>query len=310
MDKLDIRILRELAQEQLIFPTPPGPDLSQRAMAKRLGVSHKTVNDRLQKMRSSGFLMGSKVILHPGLLGLQMGTYGMEISPTFDKTEVIARLRLVEGMATVQNHHGNYIGLVFLYEDEGSLAKKLELIRRLGGASEGAFGRLPFPPCELNLKEVDWEIVLRLIDGSSATPVRMARELGVSLRTVRRRLSRMIEGRALFTQPNLDFGALPHAVPADAVVQYSSPKERQEAERQVLKLLDDHLFWAGVLEGAAVYSMILPNPFLATKLVEKVRKIQGVEAARIELVDEHIDQMEVFADYVSRHLMRTRGTGR
>ena len=118
----------------------------------------------------------------------------------------------------------------------------------------------------------------------------------------------MVEGGALFTQPNANFGALTDGVPADAVVQYTSQQERREAEKLVLKLLDEHLYFAGTQEAAPIYSMILPSPYLATRLAEKLRRIQGVKAARIELVDEHFDQMEVFADYVGRHLDRIKAS--
>ena len=55
-----------------------------------------------------------------------------------------------------------------------------------------------------------------------------------------------------------------------------------------------------------VFSCIMPNPSVATKLAGRIRQIQGVKMARVDLVDEHLDQMEVFADHVERHLQRVR----
>ncbi|MDG7008413.1 MAG: winged helix-turn-helix transcriptional regulator [Nitrososphaerota archaeon] len=306
MDTLDIRILRELAQPQQIFPSRPGVDLSYRLMAKKLGVSSGTVRERLRKMKSSGFVMESKVLPHPGLLGLQMGVYAMETSPSLEKSEVTAKLRLVDGVVVVQNHHGAYVGLVFVYEDKKGLERKLELLRRIGGAASGICGSMTFPPCNVRLKPVDWEVISRLVRGVPGAPAQVAGEVGISVRTLRRRLVKMVRAGVVFTQPNVNFGALQNAVPADATVTYTRQELRADAWKGIMRMLDDYLFYSGVWGEMDVYSMILPNPYFATRLAGMIRQVAGVKTARVDLVDEHLDQMEVFAGYVDRHLERVR----
>jgi DNA-binding Lrp family transcriptional regulator len=305
-DKLDIRILKQLASGGPFFPMRPGLGLSHRFMARRLGVSPETVRNRLGRMRSSGFILQSKVIPHPGLLGLQMGAFGVEISPALEKNELIGKLRLIEGVLIVQNHHGNFLGIVLVYEDEASLGKRLELIRRIGGVKEEMFSRILFPPCKLVLKLSEWEMVSRLVKGVPREPSKIADELGISVRTLRRKVVVMGQEGAIYTQPNVNFGALADAVPADLMVVYKSQGEKARAEQEVLRLVDDYIFYPGIWETMDVHSLVLPNPLVATRLAEKVRRVPGVRASRIELVDEHLDQMEAFTGYVDRRIKEIR----
>ena len=309
MDQLDIHILRELLQPQPVFPIRPGLDPSYRTMAKVLGVSEGTVRDRVSKMRSSGLVSGSKVFLHPGLLGLQTEMYSAEISPSLEKEEVVAKLRLVEGVVIVENHHGSFMGVNFLFEDEGSLHRKLQLVRSIAGAKEEIFTRVPFPSCKMPLKLTDWEIIHRLVKGTPASPEQIAGEVGISLRTLKRRVDRLVRGGALYTFPTVDIQRMDGGVQVDALVTYDGSGRKLESEQGIMKLLDEYLFYAGLFDTAGLYSMVLPSPSSATKLAARIRQVPGVRTARLELVDEHIDQMEAIGDYVQRHLKTLRALG-
>lgn len=302
LDRLDIHILRGLTQGQTVLPSRPGVSLSFRALARKLSVSEGTVRKRVESMSSSGLLKGATVILNPSLLRLTLGTYGFVVSLELVKKEVIEQLKLIEGMMIIQNHHSNFIGLLFFYEDEKELEKKLTLSRRVSGADAGFFSVMPFPSCNISLNEADWEVVSNLIKGRFRSYKQLAADLNISARSVNRKLSRLMASNAIFTVPLVDYTAMKDSVPTDLIVFYTSPEARLEAEARVLELIDDYMFYAGFWKEEGLYSLVLPNALSATELHEKVVRIPGVSMALEEFVDERIYQLETFTNFIVRRI--------
>ncbi len=302
MDKLDIRIIRRLAQAQTVLPLRPGVGLSFRALARNLGVSEGTIRKRVHSMSASGLIKGTAVIPNPLLLGVAQGTYGFDVSSSVPKREVIERLKLVEGVFVIQNHLGSFVGVVFVYENDIELQTKLSLFRSLAQAEDGLFSRILFPPCETRLASVDWKIISRLVKGPFQTYKKLASELQLSVRTLSRELSRMVRIGAIFTFVIIDYKLIKGGITVDLLVLYTTPEDRYEAEKSVLLLVDEFLLYAGIWRDYGMYVMVLPNALAATKLSESVRQIKGVKAVRPELAEERIDQMEIFSNYVAKRI--------
>ncbi|MBI3859507.1 MAG: Lrp/AsnC family transcriptional regulator [Thaumarchaeota archaeon] len=291
LDRLDIRILKELAQGEPFYPSRPGAKFSYRAVGKRLGISEGTVRNRLGAMSASGFLKGYKVFPNPNLLGLTMAGYGIDASSSASKREVVDRLKRIEDVVVVADYLSNYVGIVFVYATERSRQEKLALLNAAAGAESGDFTRILFPPCSVVLSQSDRRIIATLANDESRTYRDFAKEAGVSVRSFKRRLSRLLDAGAVFSQLSLRFGAL-EAVPANLMVSFQTPQRRGEAMHRIQEVVSDHTFYEGAWEEGGFYSLILPNPSIVRSLVEKVGKIPGVSKARIELLHERFDRLE------------------
>ena len=304
MDDLDARILRELNQEHSVLPARPGFRASYRKLARALEVSPGTIRNRVNRMFAAGVLTGSSVYANPNLLGLEAGAYAVEVAPGHRKREVVDRLRALEGVYFLQNFRGNLLGLTFVYPDEASRERTIEEVHRITGAVGGMFSRVPYPPCSVPLSPAEWKLVARLVRGSFATYATLARELGISVRTVKRRVSKLVRSNAVLSVATIDYRALSGCVPADLIVAYSSPAARHEAERRILSLIEDRLIFAGAWSDIGLYSLLLPRVSRATEIAEEVPRIPGVGMSRVEIVEEHIDQVRALHSYVDR---RTAG---
>jgi len=281
-----------------------------RELARKFGVSEGTIRNRFDHMRSTGLLTGSIVHPNPCLLGVMMGAYGLEVSQALPKADVVNKLKLVGGVLVIQNHHGNFVGIVFLYEDDRLLKKKLALFRSIAGAEGGIFSRMRFPPCNVSLTSADWELVAQLAKGEFRSYKELAKEMKIPFRSLNRELSRVVGGGAVFTIPRLDYSAMKGAVPADVMVLFKTAEAREAAETKILELIDDFMFYAGIWTDQGLYSLILPNALIASELTRKVAQIGGVEMVRTELVDDHIDQPEIFEYYIARQMTLLRGSQR
>jgi DNA-binding Lrp family transcriptional regulator len=308
LDRLDISIIRELTQAQSILPARPGVKPSYREVARKIHASPGTVRNRIYSMYSDGVVKGSTVYVNPNLLGLSVGAFAADVSASESKQAVVERLKLVEGVLFIQDFHGTLVGIAFVCEDLRAIQKRLSLFKSIIGGDNGLFSRVPYPPCPTDLTKREWGLVARLSRGSFDTFASLARELGVTTVTLRRGIAKLVASRAILSVPTMDYQSIRGSVPADAIVRYTTPQARREAEGKVLQLVSDSLIYAGIWDEFGMYSMVLPNLASVKVLGSAIRKFSGVESARVELVDEHIDIASGLGEYVERRLGGSRKT--
>jgi DNA-binding Lrp family transcriptional regulator len=233
-------------------------------------------------------------------LGIEAGAYAVEISSRHRKGEALERLRTLEGVYFLQIFRGNLVGVAFAYEGDRSRAEKIAAIHRITGAETGIFSRVMYPPCNITPSRAEWKLVSRLVRGPFRDYTTLARDLGVSVRTVKRRISKLVHAHAVLSVPTMDYRALSGCVPVDLLVAFASPETRPEAEREIFRLLGNQVVYAGVWADLGMYSLLLPRLSGATQLAEQVPAIPGVRLARAEIVEEHIDLVEALQKYVDR----------
>ncbi|HEV2317472.1 MAG TPA: hypothetical protein VGV89_07865 [Thermoplasmata archaeon] len=306
MDRLDIRILRELFQGQTIWPARPGLLASYRQVARSLGASPGTVRNRIQRWIRSGFLQGHAVYVNPKLLGLLSGSYAIEVSPALRKRDVIEALGELDGVVFFENFRGNLLGLGVTYRDEASLAVLLDRVDQIARSERGVFSRVQHPPLAIVLTRPEWALISRLMSGDFQTYPQLARELRISVRTLKRRAARLARSGAVLSYPRIDYRALEGGVTAELLLSFASPDTRPSAERTVRERLDDWSIFAGVWEEFDIFRLILPNVTIASELAEEVGRIEGVRFARLEFVDGLIDRFEKLRSHLDVVLAQPR----
>jgi DNA-binding Lrp family transcriptional regulator len=302
LDRLDIRIVRELSQSHTVWPARPGLIATYRHISRTLGVSPGTVRNRVGQMIRSGFLHGITVYANPNLLGLLGGSYAVEVSSSLGKAAVIDHLAEVEGVVFFENFRGNLLGIGLVYENDNALEQKLAHIDRIARSNRGMFTRVSHPPCTATLTGPEWKLVSRLMAGSFQTYEHLARELEISVRTLKRRLARLDRSQAVLTFPKMDFRAIAGGVAADLLVSFGDPASKAEAHTRVAGLVDDWVIFAGVWEQFETYRMILPNVSKATELADEVGHLPGVGNVRMEFVNGLVDRLASLGPYVDRHI--------
>ena len=136
---------------------------------------------------------------------------------------------------------GASLSIVIIYETEEALRKQIELISRISNTENLVRANIPFPQCTTALSRTDWEVV-RTLRGDPRKPYNViSRELGVSSRTVKRRLARMIRERALFMIPSIDTKALEGAVAADLMIFYTQTAAKDELDRKLVSEVHGYL---------------------------------------------------------------------
>ena len=302
LDNLDKLILREVCQgsvERLVWPDFR---LSSRAIGRKLGAPSGTVRDRLSKWSKSGFLKSPALWLNPNIFGLHLGMLALDASPTIPKAELVKKLMMVEDVTVIVTHAGNFVGVAFYYANDRSLERKIGLISALCGAKDSKFTETPYPQCSLKLTRTDWRVIASLGKDVTRPYATIARELNLSARTVKRRVSNLVGGGAITAVASTNIAALTNEIFADLVVEYGDSNVRGDVDRNLLLILDPYLYFAGPGVNYSLFVLNLPNIKSSTDIAERVGRLRGVKSARMEIMEERIELYGALLSHVEEKL--------
>ncbi len=286
MDKLDIKILRELVQGQA-YPYQTDFRRSFREIGKKFQVDEDTVKNRVDRLRKLGLWEGSWLLVNPNLLGLSGVTFAFDVPPE-SKDDLIPKLRLIEDVRLIKNYYGSLIGMHLCCESEQSIKKRVELVSRVSNTEKMLTASVPYPKCEISLSKTDWEIVRNIERNPRKSYSEISKELSVSSKTVKRRLERMVEGKALFVGWSANLEAFEGAILADLRVIHDSQELRGEVDRKIISRLEDYLYYSGPWEGFSIFPLILPSVSKMQEIVKWAKEQRGVGNARIDILLERI----------------------
>jgi DNA-binding Lrp family transcriptional regulator len=307
LDELDKAILGVLGQGSVQTFIWPDFRLSARAVGKMLRVPSGTVRDRIAKWTKSGFLKGPVLWLNPAIFDLRAGMLTFDASPTIPKRELIERLSLLDQVLVVNTHIGNWIGLGFVYANDESRKKKVELISKLCGARNPKFARIVVgPPYRGKLSNTDWRIIERLQLNVVEPYIEMADALRVSPRTIRRRIKKMVGEGAIAAVPSTDVRGLKNEIFSYLMVEYEDPERRAEVDKNLSAALVKHLVLSGLGDNYSVFLLSLLNIPSAKDILERVKKVDGVKAARIEILEERLEFYDLYRENLDERMRNIR----
>ncbi|TLX97677.1 MAG: AsnC family transcriptional regulator [Thaumarchaeota archaeon] len=302
MDSLDVRVCREL------FHSRTGPldsdfRRSYRSIARKLRIDEVTIRNRIKRFQQSGFLKGWRLIVNPNLLGVKLTQLWFDVRPPSAKDDLVRKLRLIHGALAISDYHGSWMTLIIMYESEGSAKKEFELIARISNAENLVCASIPFPGCTIDLTPTDWRIIKAIQGNPRQSYSVVSREVGISQKTVRRRLQRMIEERALFAVPSWNPQALDGAIMADLIVFYANPESKADLDNRIVSHFDKFLIWTRLSSiDHGFFNLIIGNISKAKEILTWVKEQPGVGSAFVELVQDRIEVYESFNEPVEKKL--------
>jgi DNA-binding Lrp family transcriptional regulator len=309
LDRLDVKIIREFLQGEpslSIWPARATIKPALRLLAKKLGVAESTIRDRYGEL--SSFLSDWTLMVNPGLAHARVSVLEFEVPVDIPKEEVLDELKLFDGMLLVLNYTGRYIACVFYHQGGKSVEKKIELIKRVSGCRETLYTDVPYPNCEIGLSKTDLRIIASRQADMRKSNLQVAKEIGVSGRTVKRRLAKLVEAGAVFPLACLNLGALRDVAYADLVVIYWNQDSRAKAEAEILSMVDDYLIFNGHFASLTEFNLMLPSVPMAKTVLDRVNHVGGVKTARIDFVEERLESYDILAEQVKREMARMAGS--
>ncbi len=216
---------------------------------------------------------------------------------------MIRKLSLMHGVLAISDSYGSSLTLVIMYGGEISAKKEFELIARMSNAESMVRANIPFPECAIELTHPDWRIIKAIQTDPRQSYSVISKKVGMSQKTAKRRLQRMIDDRALSAIPSWNPKALDGAIIADLVVFYANPGSKTDLDTRIVSQFDELIVSTRLSDiEHGFFNLIIRNISKANEILAWVNEQPGVGKAFIELVQDRIEVYESFNEPVDKKL--------
>jgi DNA-binding Lrp family transcriptional regulator len=302
MDQLDFKIFRTLGLGPSVNESGDFNRLNPWVIAKKLGVDGNTVKIRLAKMKKSGFIRYFQIYPNYRLLGIGgAAAYLFELEDPGRKNAIINQCSLVDGVTEITNFVGNQVCVDFTFHDPKDESRRLHLLLGLTNCkrAEKFYDRV-MPPVRFELSNTDWRIIKSLRYNAFKPLSKVAQELGLSTKTVRRRFQRMIDNNAVVIVPVIQPGDVPNTI-THVLLLYFRESQREQALTEALHLFEDRYFLIDTTsEGNAMLGLVAQTLAETEENFIRSRKIEGVQNVKMLVLKETKD----FSEWLDREIER------
>ncbi|MFQ5552260.1 MAG: winged helix-turn-helix transcriptional regulator [Thermoplasmata archaeon] len=237
MDALDIRLLRTMGIQPFVYGAR-GPDaLKPSRIAQGLDVSVKTVKARLQRLEDEGVVAGYQIYPNLRHLGVQWRSYFFRV-PSEKKEGLNPALEAVEGLVHIFDFFGPDLCCDLYYRDQPELERRLRLVLELLGAPRALdWYDNRMPRVTRSLSPLDWRIVKALRMRARIPLADLSGEIGVTDRTIRRRIGQMVNHGGIDVVPIIDPTLMKDTVPAAFLFRLDDDRA-QAVIREIERIFD------------------------------------------------------------------------
>ena len=306
MDELDFKIFKSVEFRPF---GPSAGDLSRLnpwVIAKKVGADGNTVKLRLDKMKKSGFIRYFQIYPNFRLLGLHGAAYLFQVRDVLEKNEVIGKCSLVDGVTEIHNFIGSTFCIDFTYSDSNDERRRLELFRHLSHCeSPERFYERVMPPVEIELSAMDWRIIKSLRYNAFKPLSAVAKELGLSAKTIRRRFDRMAQNNAIIIVPLVNPADIPNTV-THVILLYPDTERREEVLKVAMDEFKDTCFLARTSPpGNAMICLAARTLGETEENLIKARRIDGIRDAKLLILREITEYTQWIDSAIERRIAET-----
>lgn len=287
LDALDFAIFKSIEYRPFGVNSGDLSRLNPWVIAKKVGADGNTVKQRLAKMKKNGFIQYFQIYPNFRLLGIQGSAFGFRIPDVLQKRAAIEKCALVDGVTEIHNFIGSYICIDFTYFDDRDESRRLELFRNLTHCPEPErFYDRTMPPVGIELSSIDWRIIKALRYQAFKPLSAVAKELHLSVKTVRKRFDRMARNNAIIIAPIVNPADIPNTI-THVILLYPDPVRREAVIHHALETFKDSCFLARTdAPGNAMICLAARTLSDTEENLIKARTIDGMKDAKMLVLRE------------------------
>ncbi len=287
MDELDFKIFKAIEFRPYGENSADLSRLNPWVIAKKVGADGNTVKLRLKRMKEGGFIRYFQIYPNLRLLGLQDAAYEFELPDVVEKNTIIEKCSLVDGVTEIHNFIGSHICIDFSYSDNREEARRLGLFRSLTGCNAPErFYERTMPPVEIDLSNLDWRILKALRYNAFKPLSKVAEELGLSAKTVRRRFERMVQHGAVIIVPIVNPADIPNTI-THVLLLYPAPAKREEVLHRALQEFIGSCFLSRTSPpGNAMFCLAARTLAETEENLIRARRLDGMKDVKLLVLKE------------------------
>ena len=246
-------------------------------------MDEETVRMRVKRAKERGFLPTWRVMVNPHLLDCSESNLNLEIGDEQHKKEAISKIKLISGVHVIVDFRGKDIAVILYYRNKESLEKTVQEIESICGSPKLALWDSPFLRPDVRMKHLDWKIVDLLREDAWRDLEDVASILGVSSRTVQRRLSAMTEGKAIYLSrpPNADAVT---GLMCNFLVFFLDPEKKRVADFEIHSAFNRIGAFSTSSEQISAFGISCENFSEADRVMDRLRSIDGVQNVRMRIM--------------------------
>ncbi|MDA4136799.1 MAG: AsnC family transcriptional regulator [Thaumarchaeota archaeon] len=288
MDELDVKIFRALMSESTIGGSGAQFRSNLKTIASRLGADDSTVWNRYKRLRESGAMSGWQLMINPTFFACRMGDIMVDVEPESAKADMIRKLKLVENVIMLMNFYGRVMKIYVVYNSDESYSRTVELISRITNAEKVTKARMALPSSETErLTETDVAIIRALSKEAHKSYVLVAKELGLSTKTVKKRVDRLRKENTIFALPSLNVGRVRGLIPVLLSYAYSKDGAKGTVDRAITSHFEGSYLWAGYSDPENGFVMLSASSMVYVQEFLEWAKLQpGIVSARVDIPTE------------------------
>lgn len=254
------------------------------SISRRLGVDEETVRMRVNRAKEHGFIPAWRMMVNPLLIDCRQANLELEVKDEQGKVNAIAKTKAVDGVIAIVDFRGKEISVLMHYEDDQSLSRRVQLIESVCESGKSALWDSLFPRPDVRMSRLDWRIIAAMWEDAWKDLEEVARLLGVSARTVQRRLTAMREGKAVYLlrPPNV---SVVGGLMCNFLV-CSDPKKKRAADSLILSTFSRIGASDTSGEQFSTFGISCGNFAEADKVTERLKAADGVKSVRMRVVNE------------------------
>jgi DNA-binding Lrp family transcriptional regulator len=286
LDELDVKIFRALVWEASVAPSRDQVHSSLKSIARRLGADDATVNYRYKRLQELGCMASWQLLVNPVLFGRGLLDVLVDVQPESAKPDMIRKLKLVGEVVGMVDFYGRALKLIVMHKGEESRARTLELISRITNAETLTLLRWALPASTKSpITETDLAIIRSLSNDALKSFVRVAQELGFSVRTVRTHVEKLRGENTIFSIPTLNLSGIPGVIPLSLSYTYAKHDLKGTADREMISHFDASYLGGGFADPNGGWLLLGVSTMLEVqKALEWARLQPYLANARIDII--------------------------
>jgi DNA-binding Lrp family transcriptional regulator len=292
LDKTDLNILTVLAKDSRT---------SYRSAGSMVGLTSKSVKSRVKSMAHNGIIEKFIVRVNPAGFGYRTVHVVVKTNNAITKDEVIERITQFGDIAYYVYHMGRTLMAALIIKESlynNNIINSLNNFLAPAVVHRTLISELP---ASVNVSETDLGIMkCLLLSGARMEISDIAKKLGVSEKTITRRLDRMKEGHLLEFSVQCDAASIVGYIQFAILISVEKSYYHYISERMYLEFKEKILYRHSIIDPGDFLTFILfgENVFMIDLVLAKVDSFKGVKNADVYIVT----KLQYHNDWIIREI--------
>lgn len=233
-----MRILRAMRAGYWYLPSQEPDAFKPGAIAKVVGSTPETVKERTKRLEEAGVIAGYRVMPYCAYLGLDGAAYRFHIPDDDAKWQAKERAAMVDGVTAIFDYVGPSLSVYLCYASAPERDRRLRLLASQTGDPKPLLSwKTPWRKATREVTALDWRLIQALRRDALRPLEDVAREVGVTYRTAKRRLDPLFTEGVVERSVHIDPGRVPGLLPLELNLRLHD--DSAALLNSVLKAFDD-----------------------------------------------------------------------